>query len=421
LRKINPLGDVIWAKNYPNANWVDGVKHVIQTSDGGYILLRQSNQYTPEMINSASLIKTNESGDITWEKDWDGTASLWYHPSSALQTVDGGYIVTGLLYHQAPAGIDHMDAWLVKKDDLGNIVWTKTIQGNTNTWYSYGSIQYTNNGDFIIAGAITETNWSRDIWLVKTNPSGDTLWTKILGTSGKDESVGVLVTSDGGYFLSGQTNSYGAGSYDIWLIKTDALGIMQWNKTYGTSFMETGCVTARTVDGGFILAGQTDLLSNGWDWAIWILRIDSSGDTLWTTTYDTGGNDGGCILQAPDEGYLLLATEGSVERLIKYAPEGTGLSQKNLLYIPKGYNLSQNYPNPFNPITTIEFTLPKTSEVSLKIFNILGEEVATLVSDRLSTGSYSYEWDASNHASGVYLYRLQAGDYVETKKMILMR
>jgi hypothetical protein len=83
--------------------------------------------------------------------------------------------------------------------------------------------------------------------------------------------------------------------------------------------------------------------------------------------------------------------------------------------------LHQNYPNPFNPSTTIEFDLPKTTEVTLKIFNILGEEVTTLVSDRLSVGSYSYEWDASNLASGVYLYRLQVGDYVETRKMVLMR
>jgi hypothetical protein len=89
--------------------------------------------------------------------------------------------------------------------------------------------------------------------------------------------------------------------------------------------------------------------------------------------------------------------------------------------IPREFDLYQNYPNPFNPSTTIEFDLPKTSEVTLKIFNILGEEVATLVSNRLSAGSYSYEWDASNLASGVYLYKLQAGDYVEKRKMILLK
>jgi hypothetical protein len=89
--------------------------------------------------------------------------------------------------------------------------------------------------------------------------------------------------------------------------------------------------------------------------------------------------------------------------------------------VVKTYALYQNYPNPFNPITTIEFDIPKTSEVTLKIFDILGEEVATLVSDRLSAGSYSYEWDASQNASGVYIYRLKAGNYVETRKMILMK
>jgi hypothetical protein len=87
----------------------------------------------------------------------------------------------------------------------------------------------------------------------------------------------------------------------------------------------------------------------------------------------------------------------------------------------KRYILSQNYPNPFNPVTTIEFDLPKTSEVSLKVFNILGEEVTTLVSDKLYAGSYTYKWDASNLASGVYLYRLEAEDFVETMKMILMK
>ncbi len=87
----------------------------------------------------------------------------------------------------------------------------------------------------------------------------------------------------------------------------------------------------------------------------------------------------------------------------------------------KSYFLSQNYPNPFNPITTIEFDLPKTSKVALKVYNILGEEVATLVSEKLAAGNYNYEWDGTNLASGVYLYRLQAESHVETRKMVLMK
>jgi hypothetical protein len=100
-------------------------------------------------------------------------------------------------------------------------------------------------------------------------------------------------------------------------------------------------------------------------------------------------------------------------------PYFTGIYEES--EIPEEFHLSQNYPNPFNPSTTIEFDLPKTSETTLKIFNVLGEEVVTLVSEKLPAGSYSYDWDANQLASGVYLYRLQAGDYVETRKMVLMR
>jgi enterochelin esterase family protein len=106
--------------------------------------------------------------------------------------------------------------------------------------------------------------------------------------------------------------------------------------------------------------------------------------------------------------------------LIMFFP-GSASALRTSLKSPQGYLLSQNYPNPFNPSTTIVFYLTKTRQATLKIFNILGEEVVTLISDRLSTGSYAYEWDASEFASGVYLYRLQAGEYIETRRMVLMK
>jgi hypothetical protein len=90
-------------------------------------------------------------------------------------------------------------------------------------------------------------------------------------------------------------------------------------------------------------------------------------------------------------------------------------------YLPNTYRLAQNYPNPFNPSTTIEFDLPRTSNVTLKIFNILGEEVATLISERLPTGKYDYQWEASQQASGIYFYQLETGDYHRTRKMILTK
>jgi hypothetical protein len=106
--------------------------------------------------------------------------------------------------------------------------------------------------------------------------------------------------------------------------------------------------------------------------------------------------------------------------LLEVETETLNLEEEPLSIITENH-LYGNYPNPFNPITTIEFDLKKAGKVSLKIFNILGEEIATLLSASLFSGSYKYKWDASGLASGVYLYRLQAGDYVKTRKMVLMR
>ncbi len=99
----------------------------------------------------------------------------------------------------------------------------------------------------------------------------------------------------------------------------------------------------------------------------------------------------------------------------------TGIKSNPIESIPQEFALKQNYPNPFNPITNIEFSLPKAELVSLKIYNLLGQEVATLVSDKLTPGDYKYTWDAGHLASGVYLYEITAGSFVQTRKMILLR
>ena len=99
----------------------------------------------------------------------------------------------------------------------------------------------------------------------------------------------------------------------------------------------------------------------------------------------------------------------------------TGVEKPDDKTLPKEFNLYQNYPNPFNPSTTIQFALPKESFTKLEIFNILGEKVITLVSEMLSPGAYKYKWDAGRYSSGVYFYRITAGNFIQTKKLLLMK
>ncbi|TFH57932.1 MAG: T9SS type A sorting domain-containing protein [Candidatus Zixiibacteriota bacterium] len=119
---------------------------------------------------------------------------------------------------------------------------------------------------------------------------------------------------------------------------------------------------------------------------------------------------------------------GSSIRLMVPAGISNEPSTENIAYkegdtepLPTEFALSQNYPNPFNPITQIEYALPEAADVKLRIFNLLGQEVATLIDRRLDPGYHTASWDASDFASGIYLYKLQAGDFVETKKMILLK
>ena len=89
--------------------------------------------------------------------------------------------------------------------------------------------------------------------------------------------------------------------------------------------------------------------------------------------------------------------------------------------MPEQFELFQNYPNPFNPVTTISFSIPTEGNVSLKIFNTIGQEIATIVSGNLSAGTYSYKWNAKEQANGIYFYKLTAESFSETKKMILLK
>ena len=97
------------------------------------------------------------------------------------------------------------------------------------------------------------------------------------------------------------------------------------------------------------------------------------------------------------------------------------VSIEDVISLPNEFELYQNYPNPFNPVTVIEYSLPKTSEVSIFIYNLEGEEVLHLVNDNMRAGNYRVKWDGSNMPSGVYLYRLQAGDFIQTRKMVLLK
>jgi hypothetical protein len=142
--------------------------------------------------------------------------------------------------------------------------------------------------------------------------------------------------------------------------------------------------------------------------------------TSQVATIPLGGISGGIITSGLIYGTnIFVGTETGGVFKAPISALATSVNEKNEL--PRDFNLSQNYPNPFNPSTTISFSLPSTSYVSLKVFDALGREVSTLVSQELTAGNHSQQWNPGSLPSGMYFYRLQAGNYSETRKLVLLK
>jgi hypothetical protein len=154
----------------------------------------------------------------------------------------------------------------------------------------------------VIAGRTSSYGYgsasSFDAWLVKTDKDGNTQWNRAYGGTGFDEAYSLFRTSDGGYAMAGFTDSYGVGSFDFWLVKTDVNGIVQWNKTYGGSQTDVAHSIIQVGDGGYVLAGETG-------GSAWVVRTDSQGNMEWNGTYGDldVGDEARCIIRTSDGGY----------------------------------------------------------------------------------------------------------------------
>jgi len=207
-------------------------------------------------------------------------------------------------------------------------LWIRTFGGSQYDW-GY-SVHQTSDDGYIITGVTRSYGAGKnDVWLSKTDVSGVELWIKTFGGSEHDKGYCVKQTSDDGYIITGETKSYGAGEYDLWLIKTDASGDTGWTRTFGGVYNDVGKSVQQTFDGGYIVTGWTEWTAiTGIEADIWLIKMDESGNEIWTKDFriKTSHDVGNSVQQTSNGGYIIVGTidltvQNSKIALIQVAPD----------------------------------------------------------------------------------------------------
>lgn len=468
--------DTIWSRLYgdrPSWDGYDMLYGAAETYDGCFVMNGYSTTAGDTIKGDQWVVKINADGDTLWTRPF-GNFDRRDYGRDIIETYDNCLAILG--FGRVASTTEEYRIRLFKADSLGNTIWDKHYY-NSNSLNAEGIVETSDHG-FAVAGYTS----SQDAFLFRADSLGDSLWLKFYGGNDVDQAYGVCQTDDGGFILAGYTSTYGAGSYDAFIIRTDANGDTLWTRAIGTESYEMIYSICESHDGNYIVAGgQTNTNDD-----IYLIKIQDNGDTLWTKSVgQASANDVAFNITPTTDGCYLIAgryynvdhyhndmyiqkvdadgnmlwnyvhvndihdeandaiqtADGSCYLFGTRAASSSGayrdywvvkfdvlLDVDNgiLNTIPDGYTVSSNYPNPFNPSTTIEYTLPQRTTVKLDVFNVLGQKIQTLVNTEQPAGTYQVLWDGTDTdgrrvATGMYLYRLKTDEFIMSKKMMMLK
>lgn len=264
-----------WAKTCGGSN-ADRACRVQMTEDGGYIIAGSTSSFSAGE-NDFWLLKFDSNNDISWQKTYGDSGNDY--ATDIQQISQGGYIVVGTTYSFGAGG---SDIWVLRLDGNGDILWQKSYGGSS---FDYGTcVQQISDGYIVAGNTFSYGAGECDIWLLELDSEGEITWQKTYGSSGFDWSFHLQQTVDGQYLIAGDTFSFGAGENDFWVLKLDRAGEISWQKTYGGSSFDWAFRLQQSETGGYIIAGNTLSFGAGEN-DVWLLKLDNQGQIVWQKTY----------------------------------------------------------------------------------------------------------------------------------------
>jgi len=418
--KTDDIGEVVWTKSYGEDDRYESANWMIETTDGGYILAGGRAQDPPYSSKTdIYLVKTDDDGNEEWSSII-GATDISETPNCIAQTTDGGYILCGNYWASSQTVYD---IWLVKTDSLGLEEWTKVINfEDGKAEYALGVIQAADGG-YIVTGETQafQANYAENAYILKTDMVGEMVWLQTYGSPWPwyENSWSILQTSDDGFLICGNQDNDGVDK-NWYVVKTDADGNELWSdNSIGGGYHDGAFFACETSDGGYAVAGNV----HQGTWNPYITKFSVDGDTLWTKMWSTGDDNSQynyCIKQLEDGGFITVGSTttnsgGHNIYLSRLTPESVGIDYK---YENTDAVLLENYPNPFSKSTVISYHLNSARHVNVSIFDVYGQKIKELVSDYQSSGHYEVEFDGNKCGKGIYYCVLSSGDQIITRKLI---
>ena len=471
--KSDQNGKKLWDKRYGGSG-EDYLNRVIQTSDGGYLLVGSSlSEISGDKTQMSQgdrdywIVKIDKRGKKQWDKSYGGRG--YDELKKVLQLSTGEYLLAG--FSNSPVSGDKSQAshggndfWLVKISSTGTKIWDKSYGGSLEE--TLGGIVSTEEGGFLLGGSSwsgksgnksEESRGKSDFWLVAVDKEGKQLWDQTYGGTGTDEAYS-LGKAGNTYFLAGQSDSPAGldktrdsqGGLDYWLLKVTSTGKKVWDKRYGGSKDDELRASIPTQDGGYLLAGKSFSSKSGnkrqdsqGSSDYWMVKTDKEGQYEWSKTFGgSGAEELRAVIQTNEGGFLLggksdsgvsgdrtQPSQGGTDYwLVKVTPEAKSIvAEREAMVIAEPETKVELvtltvYPNPAQEKVTVSFTLPQTQAATIKVYDSQGRETATLFQGEAKANQmYQVKWQARNQAAGMYLLRLHTEGKYHMIKLLLTR